>query len=240
MKLFPVFQTTQISFSFLDVNICREKDKFTTNVFGKDTFSGVYTNFSSFVALKHKFGSVYTLLHRSSTIVSDFSKFHFEVETLKKTLHENAYPTKFVDKCVAKFVNNLFIQKAVFTTVPKLEIRIVLPSLGNISSITKKRLNRCISKRLKFCRLKIIFQTGNRLKNYSRFKDRVPETLQSNFVYKFKCGSCKASYYGKTYRHMKVRVSEFQDVSPRTGRPVKGTLSTSVRDHMLECDHIVA
>ena len=131
-------------------------------------------------------------------------------------------------------------QKPVFTTVPKLELRIVLPYLGNISSITKKILNRHISKRLKFCKLKIILQTGNRLKNYYRFKDRVPETLQSNFVYKFKCGSCKASYYGKTYRHMKVRVSEHQGVSPRTGKRVKGTLSTSVRDHMLNCDHTVA
>ena len=116
----------------------------------------------------------------------------------------------------------------------------MLPYLGNISNITKKRLNRCISKGLKFCKLKIIFQTGNRLKNYYKFKDRVPETLQSNFVYKFKCGSCTASYYGKTYRHLKVRVSEHQGVSRRTGKRVKGTLSTSVRDHMLVCDHTVA
>ena len=46
------------SFSFLDVKICRDKDKFTTSVFRKDKFSGVYTNFISFVALKHKFGLV--------------------------------------------------------------------------------------------------------------------------------------------------------------------------------------
>ena len=97
------------SFSFLDVKICRETNKFNTSVFRKDTFSGVYTNFSSFVALKHKFGLVHTLLDRSFTIVSDISKFHFEVEIRKKTLHENAYPTNFVDKCVAKFVNNIFI-----------------------------------------------------------------------------------------------------------------------------------
>ena len=90
--------------------------------------------------------------------MSDFSKFHFEVKTLKKTLHKNAYPTKFVDKCVAKFVNNIFIQKPVFTTVSKLELRIVLPYLGNICSITKKRLDRCISKRLKFCKLKSFFK----------------------------------------------------------------------------------
>ena len=30
-----------------------------------------------------------------------------------------------------------------------------------------------------------------------------------------------------------------QGVSPQTGKIVKGTLSTSVRDHILECDHIV-
>ena len=116
----------------------------------------------------------------------------------------------------------------------------MLPYLGNISNITKKRLNRSISIRLKFCKLKIIFLTGTRLKNYFKFKDRVPEALQSNFVYKSKCGSCTASYYGKTYRHMKVRVSEHQGKSPRTGKRVKGTLSTSVRDHMLDCDYTVA
>ena len=97
-----------------------------------------------------------------------------------KTLHKNAYPTKFVDKCVAKFVNNVFIQKPVFTTVLKLELRIVLPYLGNISSLTKKRLNRCISKRFKFYKLQIIFQTGNKIKNYFRFKDCLSETLQTN------------------------------------------------------------
>ena len=106
------------SFSFLDVKICRAKDKFRTNVFRKDTFSGIYTNFSSFVALEHKFGLVYTLLHRSFTVVSDFSKFHFEVETLKRTLHKNADLTKFVDKCISKLINNIFVQKPVVTTVP--------------------------------------------------------------------------------------------------------------------------
>ena len=75
---------------------------------------------------------------------------------------------------------------------------------------------------------------------FFRFKDCVPETLQSNFVYKFKCRSCTASYYGKTYRYIKVWVSEHHGVSPRVGKRVKGTLSTSVKDHMLDCDHIVA
>ena len=36
---------------------------------------------------------------------------------------------------------------------------------------------------------------------------------------------------------MKVWVSEDQGASPKTGKRDKGTLSTSVRDHMLDCEH---
>ena len=105
--------------------------------------------------------------------------------------------------------------------------------------IAKTRLTKTMNKHTKSCKLRVIFQTNNRLKNYFRFKASVPETLRSNLIYKFSCGSCTASYIGKTYRHFKVRVSEHQGVSPRTGKPVKSTLSTSVKDHILVCDHKV-
>ena len=118
-------------------------------------------------------------------------------------------------------------------SVRKKELIIILPYLGNMSQIVKTKLTKTVSKYMKFCKLRVIFQTNNRLKNYFRFKDFVPETLQSSLIYKFLCRSCTASYIGKTYRHFKVRVSEHQGVSPRMGEPVKGTLSTSVRYHML-------
>ena len=45
---------------FFDVNVFRENIKFGTNVYRKETFTGVYTNFSSFVPLERKFRPVYT------------------------------------------------------------------------------------------------------------------------------------------------------------------------------------
>ena len=45
------------------------------------------------------------------------------------------------------------------------------------------------------------------------FKDIVPEPLRSCQIYSFTCGSCNASYIGKNFRHMKVRVSEQQGAS---------------------------
>ena len=45
---------------FLDVNVFRENGRFVTNVYRKETFTGVYTNFSSLIPLKHKLVLVYT------------------------------------------------------------------------------------------------------------------------------------------------------------------------------------
>ena len=39
---------------------------------------------------------------------------------------------------------------------------------------------------------------------------------------------------------MKARVSEHQDVSPRTGKQVKGTLTKLIRDDMLNRDQTVS
>ena len=125
-------------------------------------------------------------------------------------------------------------------TVPKKQLYLVLPFMEKMSALVKSGLVRSLHKHLPFCKVKIVFKISNRLTNYFSFKDVVPEPLRSCQVYNFTCRSCNASYIGKTFRHMKVRVSEHQGVSPRTGKHLKGTLSTSVRNHMLDCNHVVA
>ena len=93
---------------FLDVNVFCENDKFVTNIYRKETFTGVCTNFSTFIPLEHKFGLVYTLLHYCFCSVTDMSKFHFEIEKLKEILLSNRYSNKFIDKCILKFMNKLY------------------------------------------------------------------------------------------------------------------------------------
>ena len=127
---------------FLDVKIFREKGKFVTSVFRKETFSGVYTNYLSFITREYKFGLVYTLLYRCFNLVSDLSKFHHEVNELKRILYKNAYPQKLIDKGIFKFLNNYFVVKPQVATAPKKELSIVLPYLGNLSILVKKDLTR--------------------------------------------------------------------------------------------------
>ena len=58
------------NFSFSDFKICRENNKFTASVFRKPTFSGVFTNFDSFVPISYKHGLVNTLIFRCFKICS--------------------------------------------------------------------------------------------------------------------------------------------------------------------------
>ena len=52
------------SFSFLDVKITRGSNGFSTSVFRKATFSGVFTNFDSFIFESYKTNLIFTLLFR--------------------------------------------------------------------------------------------------------------------------------------------------------------------------------
>ena len=107
------------SLSFLDLKIFRENNRFVTSVFRKETFSGVYTNFISFIQLEYKFGLVHTLLNRCFNLSSDFLKLHHEADKLQNILSKNEYPQKFIDKCIQKFLNNMFIQRQQIPCVPK-------------------------------------------------------------------------------------------------------------------------
>ena len=75
------------------------------------------------------------------------------------------------------------------------------------------------------------------ISNDFRFKDRLPYDLVSCVVYKFQCGRCNASYYGETDRHLKVRSGEHIGISPLTFKKVKPSAGSSMRDHLLFCNH---
>ena len=183
---------------------------------------------------------IFTLLFRTFSIVSDFSRFHSEVCNLKEILKKSAFPIKLIDNCIKIFLNKKFIETPVMTTVEKKDLLIVLPFLGKLSLELRTRLQKCISKNLPFCKMRVIFKSSTRISNFFQFKDKMPFRLRSNVVYKFSCGSCNAIYYGETCRHLGVRVGEHSGISPLTGKKSKSKKSTAVKDHMLFCDHIVS
>ena len=58
-----------------------------------------------------------------------------------------------------------------------------------------------IESNLKFCKLKVIFQSPFKPNSLFRYKDSPQKKICSDIVYRYMCGTYKVTYYGKTYRH---------------------------------------
>ena len=178
-------------------------------------------------------------MFRTFHIASDFSKFNEDVQILKEILNKNHFPKILIDKCIKIFLNRRYTQRINEVGVAKKELFLVLPYLGKSSVALRSQLQSYIHKNISFCKVKVIFKSPIRLNSFFHFKDKIPPCLRSNVVYKFTCGSCNATYYGETCRHLKVRAGEHSGISPLTGKRTNSKISTAVKDHMLICDYKV-
>ena len=130
-------------------------------------------------------------------------KFHHKIDKLKSILYKNSYPRDLVDKCIKEFLDKILAPKPVVSTVPKKNLVIALPYLGKLSHQIRTRINRIMENRLPYCNIRFVFQTKCNISNFFTFKDKITSFLRSGIVYKFQCGSCNATYYGKTKRHLR-------------------------------------
>ena len=99
---FTIDREKQNTMSFLDVQIIHEDKTFTTSVYQKFAFSGVYVHFDSFLPSIYKFGTVYKLAYRCLRICSSWTKLHNELVCLKEIFLKNGYPEDFINKCFKK------------------------------------------------------------------------------------------------------------------------------------------
>ena len=224
------------SISFLDIKITRDNNKFMTSVYRKPTFSGIFTNFESFIPKSYKYNLLFTLLHRAFKLCSNFERFHQEIDKLKTIFENNGYPKSFVDFCIKKYLDKVFIKKEVVLKASKKELICVLPFLGKRSMQLRTRLANSIESNLKFCKLKVIFQSPCKLNSLFHYKDSLQKKIRSDIVYRYMCSNCKVTYYGKTYRHFFTRAAEHMCISNLTGKRLKCVKQSAVSDHLLECN----
>ena len=184
----------------------------------------------------HKRGLLETLLHRSFRLCSSYENFHREIETLKSIFKHNNYPQNFVNQCIKKFLNKLFIKKDLNFMVPKRELTFVLPYLGKLSFDLRARLRRTIERDLPYCKLKIIFRSKCRLNTLFRFKYSLVKKNRSGIIYRYTCSNCKVTYYGKTFYHFYTRAAEHMGISNPTGKRLKNVKQSVISDHLLQCN----
>ena len=96
---------------FLDINITRDNNKFMILVYRKPTFSGIFTNFGSFIPKSYKHNLLFTLLHRAFKLCSTLNVL---IRKLTSFIFENnGYPKCFFDSCIKKNLDKVFIRRKV-------------------------------------------------------------------------------------------------------------------------------
>ena len=121
------------SILFLDIKISRDNNKFTPSVYGKLTFSRVFTNFGSFIPKSYKYNLLFTLLHRPFKLCSNFELFPHGIDKLNTIFKNNSHPKSFVDLCIKKYLDKVSIKKEVVVKASEKELIYVLPLIGNKS-----------------------------------------------------------------------------------------------------------
>ena len=122
----------------------------------------------------------------------------------------------------------------------KRDLMIVLPYLGKRLHQTCTRINRVIKNKVRHCNFRILFNAKCKLINFFTFKDKIPVFLSDGIAYKLNCGDFKATYYGKSERHFKVRICEHLGVCALTGKRVKGERDSAIKNyHLFAIIHMV-
>ena len=176
---------------------------------------------------------LFTLLHRAFKLCSNFELFHQEIDKLKTIFKTNGYPKSFADLCIKKYFQKVFIKKKVVLTASKKEVICFLPFIGYKSLQLRNRLVNSIENNLKFCKLKVIFQSPCQLSSPFRYKDSLKKEIGSDVAYRYTFSNCKVTYYGKTYHHFFTRVAEHMDISNLTGKRLKTAKKSAISDHLL-------
>ena len=105
-------------------------NSFSTSIYRQVTFIGVSTNFESFIPVSYKSNLIFTLLFRAFKLCSNFELFHQEILNLKDIFKRNGYPYNFIDVCIKRVLNNIFIDKKVYALAPKRGLVCVLPFIA--------------------------------------------------------------------------------------------------------------
>ena len=219
---------------FLDIKISRHNNKFMTSVYCKPTFSRVFSNFGSLIPKSYKCNSLLTLFHRAFRLCSNSELSHQGINKLKTIFEKNSYPKNFADLCIKKYLDKAFIKKEVVMRTSKKELACALRFIWKKSMQLRTRLVNSIENNIKFCKLKVIFQSPYKLNSLFHYKDYYKKKIRSDIVYRYMCSNCKVTYYGKTYHHFFTRAAEHMGISYLTGKHLKSVKQPAISNTLLE------
>jgi hypothetical protein len=103
---FTIETEKQNRIPLLDTRVTRKDLGFTTTIYHRPTFTGVYLNWTSLTSRKYKISLIYCLSDRIWRICREPNERDLELKKLKQTLIKKEYPEHIINKEIEKFIKN--------------------------------------------------------------------------------------------------------------------------------------
>ena len=216
----------------------KTNNSFSTSLFRKKTFTGLYTNFSFLSPNGYKTNLISCLVYRAFHICSSYANFHNEILRIKCILAKNCFPQSLADKFIRSFLDKQFSKVSTSNNQEgkKTSITFCLPYLGTYSIRIKKNVIKLLKENFPDVKLQVVFRSPVRLSSLFKFKDRCSTLMCYSVIYKYTCSSCNATYYGKTTRNLKVRCLEDLGIN-RRGHKTNSSCQSSIADSINKTAH---
>ena len=115
-----------------------------------------------------------------------------------------------------------------------------IPYENETSEVFGYKLKKTMENCWKSSKIKIVLVSKIKLGallNKKQEVDSNSKMLWSDVVYKFTCSVCSAEYVGETARHAEVKVCEHLGISHKTGKKIKVSNNSAIKEHELFTRH---
>jgi hypothetical protein len=215
--------------NFLDININILNNKLDFDIYRKETYTDNLIHNTSKHHPSQKLSVFHSLLHRLLNVPLSTDKYKKEISTIKLLAKNNGFSAEIIDRLLKNKIR-------------KRESRILAPGLchtnknefiWNKMGFVNEKISNKISQTLKKAKINPAFYNNKSLgKMLINTKDKV-DVMEKNGVYKLDCGSCSASYVGKTKRALNIRLKE-HTAAINNNHPEKSNFAK----HIIENKHI--
>ena len=189
---------------FLDLLILNTLD---IDIYRKDTFSGQYIDYNSFIPWHFKVSWIRSLFYRCKSICSNDLLLSRQNRFISTLMAWNNFPLTVRKRLCDKFSGNDKKDKQDRTSENRPTLWLNVPYLGKHGDFLIKNLEKKLRKSLSDFNLKVIYKT-TKIAMFCSNKDPIDKLMKANVVYCFNCPFCAKSYVGKTDRNLITRLSE--------------------------------
>ena len=224
---------------FLDINVMKENGGFSTSVYRKKTFTGLGTNFHSYIPMRFKISCISTLIHRAYHISSSYFLFDRELKFLKNFFQDNGFPPKLFYYHVKKFLNKIYSSRTTILTAPKQKLFLKLPYYGYVTEKIISDLKKFFDRHYPQLNVTLVSVNSLSIQSFFKHKEALPNNLCSSIIYQYSCVSCNAHYIGSTKRQFQCRIDDHRGCSVRTGLPLQSASFSAIREHSRDKDHVL-